>query len=132
MKPNIVKKTRKSYNDSMDVPDIIEAAERGDIKKIEAALSLGEDVNVQEGATGITPLHAAIAGNHVAAVRYLLMQPDIDLDVKDKFGRSPVGLALSLPHDGVIQELHSAQIEVVTTGNADDNEGGVLDFPKPT
>ena len=126
MSKNFANVRRKRDNTGMEMPDIILAAERGDVETIEVALSLGEDINIQEAATGITPLHAAIAGAHFNAVRFLASHEDIDLDIKDKFGRSAVGLALLLNDDKVVEELRSVQMNIEDNGNPDPS---VVVFP---
>ena len=93
------------YNSDVETPNIIYAAEIGANERIKRALELGEDVNTQELGTGVTPLHAAIANGHLHSVEFLLDQPQIDLNILDKFGRSPVGLAISLADDAVIEVL---------------------------
>jgi len=98
------------YNEYVKIPDIIYAAEIGANERIEKALSLGEDVNVQEPATGITALHAAVANGHYETVQLLLNRVGIDLHIKDKFGRSPVGLAISIADDPIISLLTTHQI----------------------
>ena len=117
---------KKSDNTNMDMPDIILAAERGDVKTIETALSLGEDINIQEAATGITPLHAAIAGGHLPAVMYLIADENIDFDIQDKFGRSAIGLALLLPDSEIVEQLRLAQLK---TNEPKDGESSVVNFP---
>jgi|AntAceMinimDraft_5_1070358.scaffolds.fasta_scaffold04756_7 ankyrin repeat protein len=128
MNKNVAKKLQTGDNTSMDMPDIILAAEHGDVQTIEKALELGEDINIQETATGITALHAAVAGGHLHVIEFLVQHSDLSFDIKDKFGRSAVGLALCLPDDQIIETLRAAQLPDDDSSPQDGSP--VLNFPQ--
>ena len=41
-----------------------------------------------------TPLHLAVSSNHINVVKYLLKLPNINLNVFDRFGKTPLMNAL--------------------------------------
>lgn len=84
---------------------IIECAENNDLAGLKKAILSDEDVNQQEDGTGITALHAAVARGNTESVATLLSVPGIKLDIEDKFGRTPVVLAISLPYDDIVELL---------------------------
>ena len=84
---------------------IIECAENNDLAGLKKAILSHEDVNQQKDGPGITALHAAVARGNTESVATLLAVPDIKLDIEDKFGRTPVVLAISLPYDDIVELL---------------------------
>lgn len=84
---------------------IIECAENNDLAGLKKAILSGEDVNQQEDGTGVTALHAAVARGNTESVAALLAVPEIQLDIEDRFGRTSVVLAISLPYDDIVELL---------------------------
>lgn len=89
--------------------DIIRYAEENNVTGISSALAEGVNVNTVEGKTGITALHAACANNHLESVQLLLKDSSIDLDIRDKFGRTAVDVALKVSDPQIMSELLSVQ-----------------------
>ncbi len=71
---------------------LMEAAARGDLAAVEAAIADGADVAQSTGRARVTPLMAAAAHDHMGVVEGLLAH-GADLDVWDRGGRSPLAQA---------------------------------------
>lgn len=108
MARKVANKKALDNNTSAMGPDLILAAERGDLYGIRDAVLSGTSVNYQEDRTGITALHAASARGHLSAVKLLLAHPDIDPQLLDNFGRDALLVAMKTPYDEVIEVLFTA------------------------
>ena len=60
------------------------------------------DMNKQDQ-DGMTPLHRAVEGNHLSAVRLLLQTSSVDYLIQDHKGRTPYRLAVDLRLTPIIQ-----------------------------
>ena len=72
----------------------IHAAERGYLRAVQI-LSESPRVDVNALITGTTALHLAIRNHDAEMVRFLLTVRNIDVNIKDKMGRTPLKLAKS-------------------------------------
>lgn len=75
-----------------DVPNIFDAAELNDVKKLQVALEY-YDVNERDP-SGLTPLHYAASTLANDAIDLLLSQPNIDATLRDNFGRTASFVAI--------------------------------------
>jgi len=75
-------------------PDLLDAARKGDLERVQQLLDSGADIN-QRDKTGFTALHwAAMANRKKVAV--LLIQKGADINVREfKFNLTPLGVAQS-------------------------------------
>jgi ankyrin repeat protein len=107
---------------------LIEAAQSGDVKAVEAALDAGADVNARDG-DGITPLMHATRGERPEIanpassdhpeVAELLIRRGADVNAKTDSGFAALIWAARYGHEGVAKVLitHGADV------NAKDKEG---------
>ena len=72
---------------------LITAAERGDLHEIKKLVSKGADVNAADY-DGRTSAHLASSSGHIDVMQYLVKQNECNLDVFDRFGRTPLQDAL--------------------------------------
>lgn len=127
---SIANSNKRTYTDGMDHAGLIESAEKGSVKGIQIALEAGVNVNIQEPDTGITAAHAAIAGGHWFALEELLNTPEIDLHLKDNFGRSAIGLALSHPREDIILMIEEFLDEKLSRTTSDTDPQNVVELPR--
>jgi len=66
------------------------AAENGHHKIVKLLTSFGVDVNVKTAPGGYTALHLAASAGHVLCVKTLLEHDEIDVDVVDSSGKTPL------------------------------------------
>ncbi|WP_342220345.1 ankyrin repeat domain-containing protein [Rickettsiella endosymbiont of Miltochrista miniata] len=78
------------------------AVEEGHLDIVKYLLDKGADVNAREGADHWTALHLAVKGGHIEVVNILLECKDIDLNLKDKDGKTALDLAVG---DEAIEKL---------------------------
>ena len=71
---------------------ITEAAAKGDLKKVEAHLAAGTDINDRDGEHGSTALHAAAYHGNLEIVKFLI-EKGADINAKDKHGQTPRDVA---------------------------------------
>ena len=86
---------------------LVYLCDRGDLEGVRAALGRGEGVNSVDW-RGRTGLMAAVNNKHNSLVQFLLQQPGIDMNCRDRGGRTalhysvygdnPEGLRLLLAH----------------------------------
>ena len=65
------------------------AADRGDPEQMRLLLDYGASPNVR-GDWGTTPLHLAAARGRLGAVRFLVLEANVDIDAKDSDGSTPL------------------------------------------
>lgn len=107
------------YNNSMKSNELFVAVENGDISEAQRLLDEGADINAQDPETNYTPLHVAIIFADSEMVQLLSSHRSIDFDLKDRFGRSPITLALSSPYDDIIDILQAAQVKLIVENDDD-------------
>ena len=73
------------------VPDMVQAAQKGDMESLKKLLAEGADINVKDVAF-YTPLMAAIYSGKTEAALYLIEQK-ADINAQDHFGVTPLMLA---------------------------------------
>jgi ankyrin repeat protein len=69
--------------------DIFEAVKNNNIDKVKELLNSGIDVNIQDKHNW-TPLHIACLNHQLANVKLLLSHPDININIKNKDGQTPL------------------------------------------
>lgn len=92
--------------------ELIEAAKRGDVAGVRAALSAGAFINTRDAASK-SAMHYAAAGRHVAALRELCANEENDLFAVDAAGFRPMhyacvaipGMPLAASDDPAAAEL---------------------------
>ncbi|OAL70218.1 hypothetical protein A7D00_5749 [Trichophyton violaceum] len=92
-------KVRGIMNQAIRTVAFHEAAEDGDFDSVKKLLEDGIDPNARGGVDS-SALHAAASYQHAEIVALLLAQKDINVDVRDYDGRSPLWIAAS---DGNIE-----------------------------
>jgi len=55
-----------------DLPELLDAAGRGDLDRVKALIKAGADINVTDAKAGATALHKACQGGHLEVVQYLV------------------------------------------------------------
>jgi len=84
------------------------ASAGGCLDDVNKLLNIGVDVN-QQNAVGITPLHRAASGNHLAIVKRLLSVPGIQVNQPTPDDVTALILAADLGNFDVVRELLKAQ-----------------------
>ncbi|OXT01635.1 hypothetical protein B7H23_01295 [Notoacmeibacter marinus] len=98
--------------------DIIRGAMHNDISEVRAALENGKNINEQDRIHGLTALHhAAVRGNY-SMTTYLLTQAEIDISLKDRWGRDPLDVAILTGCQPVIDQMFRFR----ETGESEDPE----------
>jgi cytohesin len=93
-----------------------DAALQGDVDEIRALLKGGADVNRRSLNEGLTPLHAAVCGGHMAAVD-LLIESGADLEAKSNEGMTPLYTAAVKCRKLILQLLLENGARVNTRDN---------------
>ena len=83
--------------------ELLDAAERGDVQRVDMLLRCGADVNARNGA-GWAALHRAAAGGHSHVVARLL-EGGADKDARTDVGVTALTLALQRDRDECIEIL---------------------------
>jgi len=104
---------------------LFNAAEKGDIAKIEQALAQGADVNYScsEECKGWTPVMIAAAENHPEAVK-LLLEKGANPNAQNRYGRSALHFAVNYSLEPIVDLLlqYKADPKLATYQNFDPNE----------
>jgi ankyrin repeat protein len=83
--------------------DLIDAASRGDLKKVKMLLNEGADVNTRD-INGRTPLHYAAARGHLDTVKFLVDR-GADVNTRNVDGWTPLHEAAAWGHLDVVEFL---------------------------
>lgn len=83
---------------------LCEAAARGDLSSLQKFKSEGYSLGTADY-DARTPLHLACAEGHIEIVRYLLREPDIDVNVRDRWGGTPLQDAMRRKQTEVVELL---------------------------
>jgi ankyrin repeat protein len=94
------------------------AAAAGDIEAVKQHLAAGTDMNVRVGEWGDTPLHRAAFEGYKEIVE-LLINNEVDVNVKDDYGCTPLHDAAEYGHKKIIELLISKGADV----NAENDDG---------
>jgi len=93
-----------------DLFHILLAASNGDQLALETAHLSGYDMNLADY-DNRTALHLAVAENHISCIKYLIQTCKVEIDVKDRWGNTPMSDALNLGRTKVIALLKREQIK---------------------
>uniref|UniRef100_A0A8D8SFW5 asparaginase n=1 Tax=Cacopsylla melanoneura TaxID=428564 RepID=A0A8D8SFW5_9HEMI len=80
------------------------AAGRGLIKRLESFTLAGADLNLPNS-IGMTALHAALLNSQNEVVQYLISNKNVNVNVKDRLGRTAMDLAVQMLNKGAIAVL---------------------------
>ena len=83
------------------------ASQKGHVDIVKALTEAGGNVN-QHSNKNQTPLNIASTAGHTEIVRLLLQQPNIDLNKKDDWNTTALGIATQNSRTNVIQLLKDA------------------------
>ncbi|XP_013396881.1 uncharacterized protein LOC106163749 [Lingula anatina] len=100
------------------------AASRKHIGAVDYLISLGADINVEDGKSGRTILHHAVETRDIELLYYLLSQPDINLDARTYDNCSPLSLAMGRRYQDIATLLinNGALFSQWQNANEDDEE----------
>lgn len=109
------------YNYDLLVTPLIFATKKADLESVQLLIKFGADVNTAAFNNGQTALHIAAYQGLTKIVTFLLSQPKIEVDLKDKKGRqTPLYLALKANDEESVRLLiaHNADLEHKIVGKA--------------
>jgi ankyrin repeat protein len=114
---------------------VVEAAEEGDLRKVQALIAHGGSINERSGTKfGWTPLIAAVYHNRTDVIHYLV-ESGADLNLGDKSGMTPLMWAIGRGDDGIdlVKYLiaHGADLSVTDKDGATAITFAESDPPKP-
>ena len=78
-----------------DTDSLLSACKHGDVPAVINLLETDQDNINDVGDDGLAPLHEAVSGGHETVVDLLLHHRDIDVDVRDVAGQTPLIIASS-------------------------------------
>ena len=111
-------------------PDIIRGAKNNDLSEVKAALELNKhDIIKQDGIYGLSALHYAAAKGNIHMVDYLLRQEGVNIDLKDRWERDVLDVAILSGHQQVIESLFAFRHGDVDPSS--DNTRQPQPFPQP-
>jgi len=84
--------------------ELIAAAERGDLRRVQESLLAGVNVNIRTE-DGLTALHYAARGGYLPIVRALLAAPGIDVNHPENDGYTALHKAALHGHLEIVQAL---------------------------
>lgn len=91
--------------DGLD-PDIIRGAKNNDISEVRAALKLDwKVINKQDLTFKMSALHYAAARGNSSMVSFLLEQEGLDINLKDRWVRDPLDLAILSGNQDIIDDM---------------------------
>lgn len=86
--------------------NIIIGAENADLAEVRGAIQENQSsVNEQDPDTGLTAMHIAAADSNASIFNELMNQPNLDLEVRDYWGRTAIDLAISAGHEELTERL---------------------------
>lgn len=86
--------------------DIILGAERADLAEVRGAIQeYPEAVNLQDPDTGLTAMHISAADHNTSVFNELLKHANLDLDLRDHWGRTPIDIAIAAGHHDLAERL---------------------------
>lgn len=77
-----------------ELTNLVEAAKRGDLKRVQAVLDAHAQLANQHDETGATPLHHAALNGHREVVRLLVERGAEINSIDSEFGATPTGWAI--------------------------------------
>jgi ankyrin repeat protein len=85
-------------------PDLLDAARKGDMKKVQKLLASGADIN-QRDKTGFTALHWAAMTNKIEVAQFLIKK-GTDINIRDfKMNMSPLDVARAKGFNDMVELL---------------------------
>lgn len=116
------KKARKDSGfDGLD-PDIIRGAKNNDISEVRAALQKNsDDITKQDMVFGLSALHYASAKGNPSMVSFLLEQKGADINLKDRWDRDVLDVAIECGNQQIIDELFRFRHGDETDNNPEPN-----------
>ena len=84
---------------------LVKACEAGEFESAHELLSQGADVNFVRQPFGWTPLTSALFGKHQRLVQLLLDTPDIDVDMPNSGGMTPLHMACDTQNTSAIDKI---------------------------
>jgi ankyrin repeat protein len=113
-------------------PDIIRGAKNNDLSEVKAALELNShDITKQDGIYGLSALHYAAAKGNAYMVDYLLQQDGVNIDLKDRWERDVLDVAILSGNQKIIQSLFTFRHQDNDGEPDDPRSNGPTHFPQP-
>ena len=97
------------------IDDLFAAVQNGILAKVQAALKAGAPLNARNHLHR-TPLHVAVARNHLPVVIYLLNE-NTELNPHDNNGQTPLHVAVQINNEDILNRLLAAGAEVDARDN---------------
>jgi len=106
-------KLRKPNSITNNEKTLLDAARSGNLQSLQYFLSTDDcDINKSEPILGNTALHLAVSNNHLPFVQILLQNKEINVDIVNRNGSSPLLLAIDYGHSALVRLLISAGASV--------------------
>ena len=115
-------RSRKYEDHSVQIVKLLQAACVGDVETLERAYAEGMDMNLKDY-DNRTALHLASCEGHVGCVKFLIDVGKVDINVKDRWGRTPLDEASNASIINILKR-HMAKLEQSKTQSLESYTSG--------